>query len=285
MPTTIEPKRTIVLVDGESLPTATVDNYLYRAIVQSTGNPDREYVCMRDAGGSYAWLGAITTDFGGTRLRQDIAVKDGSFAIENTSDLTKIAVFDASALATGTTRTYKLPDASSGLAVVDTGYVTPPGPVAIDAAAVTSLAAGQTAARYLGMVPASGITAVELNVAVATAVATSIVWAEVALATANSATGGNLTRIGAVTSVTGSFNSTGVKTVTISTGVPAGAFLYALFGSSATTPFQLRATIADELGVGVVRLATARPSTMASATAFVTSTATTGAVWCLARWS
>jgi hypothetical protein len=165
----------------------------------------------------------------------------------------------------------------------DTGYFTPPGPVAVDAAAVTALASGQCGARYLGMVPYA-VTSVEINVKVTTAVATSIVWAEVALASANSASGGNLTFIVADL-VAPVFNSTGVKTLTFAVDIPAGTFLYLLYGSSATTPFQLRATLADELSLGVVRLATARPSTMPAPTAFSTSTATTAAAWCVARWS
>jgi hypothetical protein len=148
---------------------------------------------------------------------------------------------------------------------------------------VTALASGQSFGRYLGMVPAD-VTSVEVNVRVTTAAAT-ITWAEVGIASANSATGGNLTLLGSVTSVAATFNSTGNKTVTFAITVPAGTFLYLIGGSSATTPFQLRGTLPDELGVGVVRLATARPSTMASPTAFGSSTNSTGAVHCIARWS
>lgn len=168
--------------------------------------------------------------------------------------------------------------------VNNTGYQTPPGPVILNATNVTALASQQCGARYLGMVPFD-VSSVEVNVQVTTAAAT-ITWAEVALASANSAAGGNLTLLGSATNVAATFNSTGTKTVTFSISVPAGTFLYFLFGSQATTPFQLRATLADEVGLGVHRLAsTTRPSTMAAPTSFSTSTAITGAAWCPFRWS
>ena len=167
---------------------------------------------------------------------------------------------------------------------LDTGYQTPPGPVVLGTTNVTALASQQCGARYLGRTP-FGITSIEVNVQVTTAAGT-ITWAEVALASANSAAGGNLTLLGSVTNVAATFNSTGTKTVTFSISVPAGTFLYFLFGSQATTPFQLRATLADEVGLGVHRLAaTTRPSTMAAPTAFSTSGAITGAAWCPFRWA
>lgn len=169
--------------------------------------------------------------------------------------------------------------------VDDTGNFNPPGPQVVDATQVTALGTGNSGARYLGMTPFD-VTSVSLRVNVTTAVATSISWAEMALASAPSATSGNLTLLGTATDVTGTYNSTGNKSTTITTSIPAGTFVYAVYGSQATTPFQLRATIADELGSGVIRTATTtRPSTMAAATAFSTSTAITAAAWMIVRWS
>lgn len=166
-----------------------------------------------------------------------------------------------------------------------TGYFTPPGPVAIDTTQVTALAAGNSGARYLGMAPFD-VTSIDVKVRVTTAVATSINWAEIGLASAASATSGTLTLLGSATDVTGTFNSTGNKTVTFTISIPAGTFVYLIFGSDATTPFQLRATIADEMGTGLTRTASAtRPSTMAAPTAFSTSSALTAAVWATVRWS
>jgi hypothetical protein len=73
------------------------------------------------------------TDTGGNHLNYDQASNafscgtsggatstflDGSFNIENTADNTKIAKFDASAITTGTTRTYKLPNLASSTILV-----------------------------------------------------------------------------------------------------------------------------------------------------------------------
>lgn len=167
----------------------------------------------------------------------------------------------------------------------NTGYWTPPGPVAIDATQVTVLASNNSGARYLGMTPFD-VSSIEVRVRVTTAVATAISWAEIGLASAASATSGNLTLLGTATDVTGTFNSTGNKSVTFTIDIPAGTFVYLVFGSQATTPFQLRATIADELGSGLTRTAsTTRPSTMGAPTAFSTSTALTAAAWATVRWS
>lgn len=213
-----------------------------------------------------------------------VTVKDANLTIQDDADTTKQAKFQMSGISTGTTRTYTMPNATGGMALINTGYQNPPGAGILNATNVTAMATNQSAARYLGMVPFD-ITSTEVSVIVTTAVAT-ITWAEVALASANSASGGNLTLLGSVTNVAATFNSTGVKTVTFSISVAAGTFLYFLFGSQATTPFQLRATLADELGIGVNRLASAtRPSTMAAPTSFSSSSAITGAAWLMFRWS
>lgn len=56
MPDTASPRPTIVVRNGEALPAATVELYLTRAIQQSAGLEDEEYVCLRTAAGGYAWI-------------------------------------------------------------------------------------------------------------------------------------------------------------------------------------------------------------------------------------
>lgn len=50
-------KDTLIIRQGESLPAATYDYFLCRAIVQVAATEDEEYVCMRTAAGAYAWIG------------------------------------------------------------------------------------------------------------------------------------------------------------------------------------------------------------------------------------
>lgn len=209
-------------------------------------------------------------------------VNDNDMTILDNLDTTKKAQFQASGITAATTRTYTLPNASGGLGLINKGYFTPPGPGIVDAVQVTALTTGLCGARYLGMTPFD-VTSIEINVRVTTAVAT-ITWAEAALASGTAA-GANLTLLGSATDVSATWNSTGVKVVTFAFTIPANTFVYLLFASTATTPFQLRATIADELNIGFVRSATARPSTMAAPTSFSASSAITAAAYVAVRWS
>lgn len=224
------------------------------------------YVARHLTGSTYEWSGVpLLGDPGADRL---VFWDDGA------GEVTYLTA-GAGLLISGTTIT---------ATALDSGHFNPPGPQVVDAAQVTVLASGNSGARYLGMTPFD-VTSVSIRVNVTTAVAT-ITWAEMALASGASATSGNLTLLGSATDVSGTFNSTGNKTVTFTVNIPAGTFVYAVFGSAATTPFQLRATIADELGTGVTRTASStRPSTMAAPTAFSTSTALTAAAWIVVRWS
>lgn len=163
----------------------------------------------------------------------------------------------------------------------DAGYFNPPGPDVVNTTNLTALVTGQCAARYLGYTP-NAVTSIVVEVLVATAAAT-ITWAEAALVSAPSPTSGTLTLLG-FQSVATTFNSTGQKTLTFAVSIPAGTYVYFVAGSSATTPFQLRATLQDEFGIGFVRLASVRPSTGLPA-AFTSSTAVTGAMACYPRWS
>lgn len=210
-----------------------------------------------------------------------VTLKDTLFMLQDDGDTSKQAQFQASGITTATTRTYTLPNASERLSLLNLGYQGVIGPKRTSATN-TSLASGQSLARVLGYTT-SDITSVEVIVNVSTA-AVTITWAEVGLASGASATSGSLTRI-TTQSVSASFNSTGVKTLTFSVNIAAGTWLYFLAGSQATTPFQLNATLGDPYSSGVIRLATDRPSTMASPTTFTSSTATTGAVDYMFRWS
>lgn len=49
-------RETIVIRQGESLPTAAIEYFLCRAVVQVAATEDEEYVCMRTAAGGYAWI-------------------------------------------------------------------------------------------------------------------------------------------------------------------------------------------------------------------------------------
>lgn len=166
---------------------------------------------------------------------------------------------------------------------LNTGLFNVPGPGVINTTNVTALTTGQSLARYIGMAPQT-ISTVVVELRVTTAAAT-ITWAEVGLASAPTMTSGSLTTITSQ-SVSTTFNSTGSKTVTFSgLSITSGTFLYFLAGAQATTPFQLRATMSDENALGVIRLATARPSTMAAATAFSSNTTVNPAAYIVVRWS
>lgn len=48
-------QRLIVVREGESLPTAAIEFFLVRAIVQVAATRDEEYICLRNAAGTYSW--------------------------------------------------------------------------------------------------------------------------------------------------------------------------------------------------------------------------------------
>lgn len=164
-----------------------------------------------------------------------------------------------------------------------TAILVPPGLTAVNVTNVTGLTTGICGAVYLGKAPFA-ITSMEVLCEVATAAAT-IIWAEVGIATgALTASRGNssLTQRGSA-SVAATYNAVGEKATTISvSGVNAGDDLWLTFGSSATTPFQLRAGQPDRIRSGMFKSATARPSTL-SATAFVTVANNVNVPWVAAR--
>lgn len=148
------------------------------------------------------------------------------------------------------------------------GFFTPPGTLYGDGSQVTNSGSGETAARYLGQAP-DDIQLVTLACNVVTAGST-ITWAEFAIATALSAdlvVAPDLSLAG-YTGVAGVVNSTGRKLIEVAVDIPAGAHCYALWGSQAAVPFQLRGTMGDDVNAGFVSVATARPSTMSDPTTF-----------------
>ena len=66
----------------------------------------------------YSWNGSAWVAFGGGGGGGGPTFPDNTFAITDDADPTKIAAFDASGIATGTTRTYSLPNTSSELAIL-----------------------------------------------------------------------------------------------------------------------------------------------------------------------
>lgn len=164
----------------------------------------------------------------------------------------------------------------------------PPGFMAVSGADVTTLGSNETAARYLGQT-LRDLTSVTLAMHVATAAAT-ITWAEVGIATSAAPVIGNtgllnLTRAGSV-SVAATVASTGAKTVTVPISVPAGTHLWALYGSQATTPYQLRAGLGDAVSAGFLRFASGiRPSTMAANTSFSFTGTAARAAWIAYQWT
>jgi hypothetical protein len=129
---------------------------------------------------------------------------------------------------------------------------------------VTAIPTGITGFLYIGKAT-TALTTFELLCRVATAAAT-ITWAEVGIFTGDfpeTRAGTSLSRRGYV-DVSAIFNSTGLKAVTITaSGITAGDDLWLAYGSSATTPFQLRGGLADEIQTGAFQSASGRPSTFA----------------------
>lgn len=150
--------------------------------------------------------------------------------------------------------------------------------------AVTAFATNTSYFIYLGKV-SSAISTLDIRCRVTTAAAT-ITWAEVGVFTgAAPAFGGNasLTRRG-FTNVAATFNGTGQKTTTVAlTGVSANDELWLAFGSQATTPFQLRGGLADDIQVGWFATFAGRISLAASPQVVTLGSATFVPPWCAAK--
>jgi hypothetical protein len=134
--------------------------------------------------------------------------------------------------------------------------------------AVTALTTGVTYFEYMGVAP-KAYTSCSVLANVTTA-AVTITWAEVAVfkGTPPLFTTASLTRLGSA-SVSATFNSTGIKSTAVTVATTPGDPLWVAFGSSATTPFQIRGVLADNLQSGVFQTGTVQPS--AASTPFTTT--------------
>ncbi len=136
--------------------------------------------------------------------------------------------------------------------------------------AVTATATNTSIMVYAGRA-AKAYTSCNLRSNVTTAAAT-ITWAEVGVfegALPGYGNNASLTRSG-YTDVSATFNSTGRKTTTISvSSVAQGDDLWVAYGSQATTPYQVRGTLADDLQEGMVQTYAGRISTAGSPQATV----------------
>lgn len=131
--------------------------------------------------------------------------------------------------------------------------------------AVTAFATQDAYYVYLGRLQ-HPVTSCNVVCRVTTAAAT-ITYAEVAIFTGPPVANGaaSLTRRG-FTDVSATFNSTGIKNTAVTlTGTTAGDDVWVVFASQATTPFQLRGCLADDIQSGIFQTTNGvRPSTAAS---------------------
>lgn len=166
------------------------------------------------------------------------------------------------------------------------GYFLPPGTFAADTTSATVATSNRTVARYLGQAPYD-INSVTLRFNVLTAAAT-ITWAEVGIGTSGTAvklgTAEDIRMEGYV-NVASTFNSIGIKDTEVPVTISRGAHIWALWGSQATTPFNVLRTIGDGLSMGFVQFAdSTRPSTMADPTTFAITAATANSAWIGVNW-
>jgi hypothetical protein len=123
---------------------------------------------------------------------------------------------------------------------------------------------------------------VSVRLRVTTAAAT-ITWCEMAIFKGQVNIGGNptLTRLG-YADTSGDYNTNALvsKTITLSTNTAIGDELWAVFGAQATTALRVRAGLADDLQSGTyASLASTRPSTVTSPTAWTLAGATDEVPW------
>ena len=144
--------------------------------------------------------------------------------------------------------------------------------------AVTAITSGTTYFEYMGVAP-KAYTSCNVLENVTTAVATPT-WAEVALFKGTPVLNGaaSLTLLG-FTSVTATYNTTGRKSTAVSASINPGDQLWVAHGSLATTPFQVRGQLADDLQSGVFQTGVVRPSLAATPFTTTLSTATAVPAW------
>lgn len=132
----------------------------------------------------------------------------------------------------------------------------------------TSAPSNRSQIRYLGQAPGD-IQRIQVKANVSTA-AVTITWAEVGIVTTDTAvlTGAAEVSLWDFDDVSAVVNSTGVKTFTFggpgfTPVIPAGKHVWFIWGSQATTPFQLIRSLPSILSDGTTQfLGSTRPSTM-----------------------
>lgn len=162
----------------------------------------------------------------------------------------------------------------------------PPGTWSIDTTTATVATTNRTVARYLGQAPYD-MNAVTLRFNVITAAAT-ITWAEVGIGTSvdyiMAGTAEEIRTEGFVNVAT-TFNSAGIKDTEVAANIARGQHCWALWGSQATTLFNVLRALGDGISMGLVQFSDAtRPSTMADPTVFTVSSASGNAAWIGVFW-
>jgi hypothetical protein len=205
-----------------------------------------------------------------------VALADPHTQYQNESEKAQANGY-ASLGADGKVPSAQLP-ASSGAGYHDT-IMSPVGLNPANLTAVTAQATNTSYFLYCGRLNAA-ITTADVRFRVTTLAAT-ITWAEIGIFTGTPVVGGNpsLTRRG-FTNVAAVVNTTGLKTVTVAlSGVSAGDDIWIAYGSQATTPFQARGTLADDLQSGVFCTFAGRISTMATPATATIAAATLVPAW------
>lgn len=134
--------------------------------------------------------------------------------------------------------------------------------------AVTAMVSGTCYCQYMGTAPKVATT-INTLVNVTTLVAT-ITWAEIAIYKGTpmlNAAVTDMVRLGWA-DVSAVYNTTGIKNtaVNLTINTTVGDNLWFVYGATATTPFQIRGTLADNLQSGIFQTWATRPSTTASGT-------------------
>jgi len=127
---------------------------------------------------------------------------------------------------------------------------------------VTAFVSATCHCYFMGVAPFSG-NSIDLLVNVTTGVAT-ITWAEVAIYKGTPklfAAVTDLVRLG-YADVSGTFNTTGIKKVNIPLNINSqpGDNIWVVLGCQATTPFQIRGALADNIQCGLFQTLAQRPS-------------------------
>lgn len=108
---------------------------------------------------------------------------------------------------------------------------------------------------------------------------TGTTWAEVGIGIGENEVGNpiGIRRAGTVNVAT-TYNTTGLKSTVIPVSIEAGDTIWAMYGSQATTRFNLRAGLADTVGTGLFRIVTGQPSTWVGAQNSTVDTTTAPAI-------